>query len=61
MYYIVVINYGNGNREALCKGNEFSKYLEPRRFATKKDAKRWVERHSYPYMSFSYEIERRTK
>lgn len=44
-------------RTAICKNNKADKYGEPKLFNTKKDAQKWIDRHSYIGMSWKYEIE----
>lgn len=34
-----------------------NKYGKPKLFKTKKEAEKWIERSSYPGMSWKYEIE----
>lgn len=39
------------------KKGQPDKYSEPKKFETKKDAEKWIERHSYTGMSWKYIVE----
>jgi hypothetical protein len=45
-------------RSCICKNNKADKYGEPKNFKTRKDAEKWIEKHSYKGMSFKYEIKK---
>ena len=45
-------------RAYICTNNKADKYGTPKEYKKLKDAKQWIERHSYGGMSFKYEIER---
>ncbi len=45
-------------RAYICKDNKADKYGTPKEFKTLKDAKKWIEKHSYGGMSFKYEVEK---
>ena len=45
-------------RSYICTDNKPDKYGIPKEFKTLKNAKTWIERHSYKGMSFKYEIEK---
>lgn len=53
--YIVVEIDGN-IRSHIAINNKPDKYEKPKLFATKEDAQRWIDRHSYKYQSWKYEI-----
>lgn len=54
MFKVVEVN-GFIRAQIDTKGNP-NKYGEPKVFQTEKDAKKWIEKHSYKGMSFCYEI-----
>ena len=55
MCYIVVEVDGH-LRSAIDEKGKPNKYGRPKLFKTRKDAEKWVERKSYPGMSWRYEI-----
>lgn len=55
MYEIVYVD--GIYRAAIDKKNTVNKYGEPRLWKTRKEAEKWIEKHSYKGMSFHYVIE----
>jgi hypothetical protein len=60
-YYVVVEIIGNGVCRSLVTNHGSTKlgYMDQNEilvFEKKKDAKEWIEKHSYTGMSFKYEI-----
>ena len=56
MYYIIEVD--GFLRTPIAKSGKPERYEEPKYFKTLKDAKKWVERHTYGGMSFRYEIKK---
>lgn len=56
MYRIVYID--RAYQAYICTNGKEDKYGTPKEFKTRKDAEKWIEKHSYKGMSFRYEIEK---
>ena len=56
MYNIVEVD--GFIRSCIDVHNKANKYGIPKEFKTKKDAEKWIERHTYKGMSFRYEIKK---
>lgn len=54
MYRIVKVD--GAIRQSIDKTGVPNRYGEPKLFKTKKDAQKWIDKKSYPLMSFYYEI-----
>lgn len=54
MYRIVKVD--GFIRQSIDKTGVPNRYGEPKLFKTKKDAQKWIDKKSYPLMSFYYEI-----
>ena len=54
MYRIVKVD--GAIRQSIDKTGAPNRYGEPKLFKTKKDAQKWIDKKSYPLMSFYYEI-----
>lgn len=54
-FYVVKVD-GPKYRAAIDIHGEANRYGEPKRFDTRKQAERWIEKRSYPGMSWTYEI-----
>lgn len=53
-YGYLVVELDGVSRACICKDNKADKYGAPKIFKTKRDAKEWIEKHSYKGMSFKY-------
>ena len=54
MYHVVEID--GFIHSAINEKGKPDKYTKPKDFKTKKDAQKWIDKHSYPGMSERYEI-----
>ena len=57
MYYVVYVDEsGHGYRAIIDKTGVPNKYGDWKLFRTRKQAQQWIDRKSYPMMSYHYEI-----
>ena len=52
----IIVEVDGWLRSAIDEKGKPNKYGKPKLFKTREDAEKWVERRSYPGMSWKYEI-----
>lgn len=55
----IIIQWDCGIPYPINSKGQGDKYSPPKEFKTKKDAERWIEKHTYRGMSFRYEIRKK--
>ena len=54
--YFSILEWDNKLATPINDKGQPSRYEDLKRFKTRKDAQRWIDRHTYAGMSFKYEI-----